>query len=159
MLSGIPSTSMVKWTKTDFMSWLALALLSAFAAALVAIFGKLGLKGVDSTLATTLRAGIMFAFLAAVSIGWGKFKNFSFADLSRRDWWLIFLSAIAGALSWLFYFFALKIGPAGKVAVVDRLSLVFVVLMAAVFLGERLNFYAVVGTLLIVAGAILFTLK
>lgn len=113
--------------------WILYAALSAFTAALVAIFGKLGLKDLDSTLATTIRSLIMAAFLFFVSLSFGKFKGFAFSSISSKDWIFIILAGIAGALSWLFYFFALKNGPASSVAAIDRLSIVFVVLLAAIF--------------------------
>lgn len=139
--------------------WVFYAFLSAVTAALVAIFGKLGLKNVDSTLATTVRSVIMAVFLLLVSGILGKFAGFSLATFSRSDWALIIASGIAGALSWLFYFFALKYGLATKVVVIDRLSLVFVILLAAVFLSESLTWRSVLGAILMVAGALLVTLK
>ena len=139
--------------------WLIYAFLSAITAALVAIFGKLGLKGIDSTLATTIRSLIMAGFLVVVSFFLKKFQGFSFASFSSRDWILIVLAGIAGALSWLFYFFALKTGLATKVVVIDRLSLVFVIIFAAIFLGEKLGWKSVIGALLMIAGAIIITLK
>lgn len=139
--------------------WIIYAFLSAITASLVAIFGKLGLKNVDSTLATTIRAIIMALFLISVSLALKKFQGFSLSSLSSKDWLLIVLAGIAGALSWLFYFFALKIGPASQVAVIDRLSLVFVILLAALFLGESLTLKVVLGAILMVIGAILIVLK
>src|ERR1044072_5143969 len=119
--------------------WLLYAFLSAFAAALVAVFGKLGLKGLESTLATTIRSLIMAAFLVLVSAALRKFNGFSFSSLSSREWLYIALAGIAGALSWLFYFFALKTGQAGPVVAIERLSLVFVVIFAAILLGEGMG--------------------
>lgn len=139
--------------------WIIYAFLSAITAALVAIFGKLGLKNVDSTLATTIRSVIMALFLVCVSLALKKFQGFSLNSLSSKDWLLIVLAGIAGALSWLFYFFALKIGPASQVAVIDRLSLVFVILLSALFLGESLTLKVALGTILMVLGAILIVLK
>lgn len=139
--------------------WLLYAFLSAFTAALVAIFAKLGLKSIDSTLATTIRSIIMAVFLILVSLSLKKFEGFSLASLGTRDWLLIVLAGIAGALSWLFYFFALKIGLATPVVVIDRLSLVFVVILAAFFLGEALGWRTALGALLMVAGAIVIVLK
>ena len=109
--------------------WLFYAFLSALSAALVAIFGKLGFKTLDSTLATTIRSIIMALFLILVSLSLKKFHGFSMSSLSGRDWILIILAGIAGALSWLFYFFALKNGPATSVVSIDRLSIVFVVIL------------------------------
>lgn len=139
--------------------WLLYAFLSAIFAALVAIFAKLGLKNIDTTLATTIRAVIMSAFLLVISFFLKKFENFSFGVLASRDWFLIVFAGIAGALSWLFYFFALKYGFASKVAAVDRLSLVFIVLLAALFLGEAFGWKTIFGASLIVIGAILITIK
>ena len=139
--------------------WLIFAFLSAFCAALVAIFGKLGLKGLDSTLATTIRSIIMAVFLVLVSLSLRKFQGFSWHTLSSRDWLLIALAGVAGALSWLFYFFALKVGVATQVVVIDRLSLVFVLILAALFLGEALTWQASIGALLMVIGALLVVLK
>lgn len=127
------------------MAWIIPAFLSAFMAALVAIFGKLGLKNIDSTLATTIRAIIMAVFLITVSWAMNKFKGFSVKSLSLTDWWLIAMAGIAGALSWLFYFWALKIGPATQVAAIDRLSLVLVAILAAIFLGEHLGVKIALG--------------
>lgn len=138
--------------------WLIYAFLSSVTAALVAIFGKLGLKNVDPTLATTIRSIIMALFLILTSLAFKKFQVVSFSAFTSKDWMLIILSAIAGALSWLFYFFALKYGLASKVVVIDRLSLIFVIILAAIFLGESLTWKAVAGGLLMVGGALLITL-
>ena len=139
--------------------WLLYALLSAIFAAGVAIVGKLGLKNLDSTLATTIRSIIMALFLLVVSFSLGKFRNFNFQVLSGRDWRLIICTGIFGALSWLFYFFALKHGSATPVVAIDRLSLVFVFVMALLFLGESFSLKALIGVLLMVAGAILLSIK
>jgi len=140
------------------MSWLFYAFLSAFMAALVAIFAKLGLEKIDSTLATTIRAVVMVIFLVLVSLALKKFSGFSLDSLSSREWLFIILAGIAGALSWLFYFFALKTGLASGVVAIDRLSIVFVVILAALFLGETLGWKLILGALLMVGGAILITL-
>jgi len=139
--------------------WLIYAFLSSITAALVAIFAKLGLKGIDPTLATTIRSIIMAIFLVLVSFFLKKFQGFSLATFSSNDWLLIILAGISGALSWLFYFLALKTGLATKVVVIDRLSLVFVIIFAAIFLGEKLGWKTVLGALLMIAGAIIITLK
>jgi len=135
------------------------ALLSAITASLVAIFGKLGLKNVDPTLATTIRSLIMASFLIIFSLFLKKFNNFSLNVFTFKDWVLIILAGISGALSWLFYFWALKFGPASHVAVLDRLSLVFVILFSALILKEAFNLKVFFGMILIVLGAILIVLK
>lgn len=139
--------------------WLVFALLSAITASLVAIFGKLGLKNIDPTLATTLRSVVMTFFLLFVSLSLKKFSGFSMISFTSKDWLLILFSALFGALSWLFYFYALKFGAASHVAVIDRLSLVFVIILAVIFLKEKLTFNAFIGVILIIIGAILITLK
>jgi len=139
--------------------WLFYAFLSAIMAALVAIFAKLGLQELDSTLATTIRAIIMAGFLVIVSFFLNKFNGFSITDLGSKEWILIALAGVAGALSWLFYFYALKMGFATGVVAIDRLSIVFVVILAAIFLGEGFGIKVILGALFMTAGAILITLK
>lgn len=139
------------------MAWIFYALLSAVFAAAVAIFGKIGLKNIDSTLATTVRSIVMAVFLIFVSLGLSKFSLLKTFD--NKILVYIILSGIAGALSWLFYFLALKYGPAGGVAAIDRLSIVFVILLAALFLGESLTIKSGFGVLLVAIGAILIVLK
>lgn len=139
--------------------WLLYALLSAVFAAGVAIAGKLGLKNIDSTLATTIRSLVMASFLVVVSFSLKKFQGFNLQSLSNRDWWLIIASGIFGALSWLFYFFALKHGPVLPVAAIDRLSLVFVTILAVVFLGDSFSAKVIIGVLLMASGAILISIK
>jgi bacterial/archaeal transporter family protein len=137
-------------------TWLLFAFLSAFFAALVAVFGKLGLEKVDSTAATMARAGIMFLFLLLAVLFTGKLSALD--GIQGRAWIFIVLAGVAGAISWLFYFWALRQGPASHVAAVDRLSIVFVVAMAVLFLGEKFDWKHGVGALLMVGGAILLAL-
>lgn len=135
------------------MSWIFLSLLSAVFAALVAIFGKIGLQGLDTTLATTIRAVIMAVFLLGVSFSLGKFGG---ATLPQGKALLfIVLSGIAGALSWLAMFSALKMGPAPGVSALDRLSVVFVFIFSILFLGTQFTWKAGLGASLIVLGAVL----
>lgn len=141
------------------MQWVVFALLSAVTASLVAIFGKIGLEKVDSALATTLRSIIMMVFLVITSLVLGKFENFSIDNLSSKEWWYIVLAAVAGALSWLFYFLALKYGKASHVVAIDRLSVVFVVVLAALFLSESLGWKSVVGALMVTMGAVLISMN
>jgi len=141
------------------MIWLIFAFLSAITAALVAIFAKMGLQGIDSTLATTIRSVVMTVFLVLISFSLKKFQGFSLKSFDSNDWLLIVLAGIAGALSWLFYFLALKNGLATKVVAIDRLSFVFVIILAALFLGEHFGWRTAVGALLMVIGAIVITLE
>jgi len=139
------------------MMWIIYALLAAVFAAAVAILGKIGLKDVDSTLATTIRAVVMAIFLLGAAAILQKFSLFK--TVSNQALIFIIFSGIAGALSWLFYFLALKHGPVTGVAALDRLSVVFVVILAAMFLGEAFTVKSVAGLAFLVLGAILLVLK
>lgn len=139
--------------------WMIYALVSALFAGMTAIFGKIGLKGVDSTLATTIRSFIMAGFLGITALSLKKFQGFSVHSFSSKEWLFVCLSGIAGAMSWLFYFYALKNGDTTVVSAIDRLSIVFVVIMAGFFLGEGFTVYKVAGVILIAIGAFLTTLK
>jgi transporter family protein len=135
------------------MNWLLYALLSAVFAGLVAVLGKIGVKEVDSTVATAVRAIIMAVFTVGV-IGWqGNLSQIS--AIPRMPLLFIFLSGIAGALSWVFYFRALQVGNASQVAPIDRLSVVFAVIFAVLFLQEKATVPLLLGVGLMVAGAIL----
>ena len=138
--------------------WLVFAFLSAFTAALVAIFGKIGLKNLDVTFATTIRSVVMALFLVLTSFFLGKFNGINFQSLESKDWMWIILAGISGALSWLFYFLALKMTTVSKVVVVDRLSLVIAIVLAGVFLGEAIGWKTAVGAVLMVTGAIIIGL-
>ncbi len=138
-------------------TWIIYASLSAVFAALVAIFGKIGVSNVDSTLATAVRSVVMTIFLIGVALVLGKFKLISTID--NKAMLFIVCSGIAGALSWVFYFFALKHGPASGVAALDRTSVIFVVILAALFLGESFNLKTGLGALFVATGAILLTIK
>lgn len=137
--------------------WILYALLSALFASLVAIFGKIGVSKVDTTLATSVRAVIMAIFLVSVSLALGKARLLSTID--SRSLTFIILSGVAGATSWLFYFWALKVGPASGVAALDRLSVVFVVIFAVLMLGEHLTWKTGLGAVILTIGAILMSIK
>ncbi|HSX42265.1 MAG TPA: EamA family transporter [Candidatus Saccharimonadales bacterium] len=139
------------------MLWVLLGLGSAFFAALVAIFGKLGLKGVDTVLATTIRTLVMAGFFVILSLSLQKFGDFH--QGSFKTWIYILLSGLAGALSYVCYFWALKIGPTGGVAALDRTSIVFVLVLSALFLAEGITWKTGLGAVLIALGAFLFVLK
>lgn len=139
--------------------WILYAFISAVFASLTAIFGKIGLKEVDSTLATTVRSFIMAGFLLLTAIALKKFQGFSVNSFSNKEWLFVALSGIAGALSWLFYFYALKNGDTTIVSAIDRLSIVFVVIFAGFILGEGFTLYKILGVLLIALGAFVTTIK
>jgi bacterial/archaeal transporter family protein len=139
--------------------WLIFALLSAFFAALVAIFGKIGLANVDSNLATAIRAIIMAIFLFLIVTIQGKLYEIPGFFSGSKIFYFIVLSGIAGALSWLFYFLALKHGSVTKVVSIDRLSIVFAMVFAIIFLGEKVSLKNIGGVILIVIGAIVISIN
>jgi bacterial/archaeal transporter family protein len=137
----------------EIAGWVVLGLVSAFGAALVAIFGKIGLGEVSPIPATMARAIVMASVTTLAALAAGDIKEL--ASIDRKGWIFIGLAGLAGAGSWLAYFAALKIGQASAVSGLDRLSVVFVVVLAALFLGESLTVWKVVGAALMVAGAVL----
>lgn len=139
--------------------WMLYAAGSAAAAAAVAIFGKIGLKDIDPTLATIIRGVVMAVILVAAGFLFRKFEGFNPAIVGSKAWLFIFLSALAGALSWVLYFVALKTGPASAVAVIDKMSVVLIIIFAALFLGEALTIKSVLGIVLTIAGALLILFK
>lgn len=138
--------------------WLVFALLSAATAALVAVFGKIGLQSVDANTATAIRAVIMAAFLIGVVFFQGTLKDIPAIIADRKAITYIALSGLAGATSWLFYFLALKYGKVSQVAPVDKLSVVMATIIAVLFLGERVSLLGGAGIALIALGAILVAL-
>jgi transporter family protein len=135
--------------------WFLLAALSAFFAALVAILAKVGLRGVDSAVGTGARAIVMALFIVLLLIATGKGPEL--IQVTNKDMGFIVLSGLAGALSWLFYFAALKLAEASKVAIVDRASVLIVVVLAVVFLGEKITLRTAVAGVLIFVALLLLT--
>ncbi len=134
------------------MSWMVWALLSAVFAAATALLAKFGVAGVDPNLATAVRTTVVVLFAWAIAIGFGAHGGI--AHIERRSWIFLTLSGLATGLSWLCYFRALSMGQASKVAPIDKLSVVFVILLAWPLLGERITLMKVAGGALITAGAI-----
>ena len=134
------------------MQWLYWSLLSALFAAGTAVLAKIGVAGVDSNLATAIRTSVILAFTWLIAFNTSGLT--SVERLSGRTWLFLVLSGIATGLSWLCYFRALQLGPASRVAPIDKLSVVFVILLAAGFLGERLTVAKLAGGILIALGAI-----
>jgi transporter family protein len=139
------------------MQWFVLALLSAFFAALVSIFAKIGLRGVDSNVATAARATIMMLFIVIVVISTGK--GYQLTQFTSKDMGFIILSGIAGALSWLFYFAALRLADASKVAPIDRASVLFVIVLSVLFLDEKITLQTATAAILIFIGVLLLVIK
>jgi transporter family protein len=135
------------------MNWLAWSLLSAIFAAATAILAKAGVAGIDSNVATAIRTSVAFVFTWLIVI---LSRNAGgLARLPVKGWVFLILSGIATGLSWLCYFRALQLGPASRVAPVDKLSLVFVVVAAAIFLGEKISVQAALGAGLVLGGVAL----
>ena len=134
------------------------ALLSAFTASLVAIFGKIGLQQLDANTATAVRAVVMALFLVGVVLAQGKFNLIGGVLADKKALLFIILSGVAGALSWLFYFMAIKHGNVSQVAPIDKLSVVFAVILAVILFGEKISLLASLGVALITAGALLVAL-
>jgi transporter family protein len=139
-------------------AWLIYALLSAVTAALVAIFGKIGLQHLDANTATAIRAVVMALFLVGVVVVQGKLNLVSTVLADRKALLFILLSGVAGALSWLFYFMAIKNGDVSRVAPIDKLSVVFAVILAVILFGEKLSLVAGIGVALISCGALMVAL-
>ncbi len=138
------------------MSWLYWALMSALFAGLTAILAKVGVRDVDSNLATAIRTVVILLF--AWPIAWAT-KTQPLAEVSTRTWSFLVLSGLATGLSWLCYFRALQLGDASKVAPIDKLSVVVAIALAALFLHERLTWQHYLGGALIVSGAIVLAWK
>lgn len=137
-------------------NWVVWALLSAFFAGITAILAKIGIAGVNSHLATAVRTTVVLVFTWAIAfavVGTAPLKQFT-----GRTWTFLTLSGLATGLSWLCYFRALQLGEASRVAPVDKLSVVFAIILAALILHEHLTWQQWTGGTLILAGAIVMTL-
>ena len=136
--------------------WLIFALLSAIFAAVTSILAKVGIEGVDSNLATAIRTVVV------VLMAWGIvfFTNVQdgITDISRKSWLFLILSGLATGASWLCYYKALQVGEVSKVIPIDKLSVVFTLVLAFVFLHEKFNAKSLIGCILIGAGTILMVL-
>lgn len=139
------------------LGWVGLGLVAALGAAGVAIFGSIGLEKVDTTLATTLRSIIMAVMLVVITLMTGQLQLIGRGEsnLDSRAWLFITLAGFAGAISWLAYFGALKLGLASRVAALDRLSVAFIFVLGVLILGERHTWQGWVGLGLLVTGVYL----
>jgi transporter family protein len=143
--------------KTAAGSWQVWAILSAIFAALTAIFAKVGIEQVNSDFATFIRTIVILGVLGLLLVFTGSWQ--SPASVSGKTYLFLVLSGLATGASWLCYFRALQLGDASRVAPIDKLSVVFVALFAALLLGERLSLLNWLGVALIAAGAVLVALK
>lgn len=136
--------------------WFVFALLSALFASFTSILAKVGIDGVNSNLATAIRTGVVLV------MAWGMVfltdAQHGISDISRKSWLFLILSGLATGASWLCYYRALQIGQASKVVPVDKLSVVFTLVMAFVFLHEKCTARSIFGCVLIAAGTLLMVL-
>lgn len=136
--------------------WMILAILSAVFAALTSILAKIGIDGVNSNLATAIRTVVV------VIMAWGMVfltnAQKGLAEISTKSWIFLILSGLATGASWLCYYRALQLGDASKVVPIDKLSVVITLLLAFVFLHEKVTAKSVAGCVLIAAGTLLMVL-
>ncbi len=138
------------------MSWQYFALASAFFASLTAIFGKLGVTDLNSNLATFIRTVVILVVAAALVTFRGEWQRPE--TLPLRSLIFLILSGVATGASWLCYYRALQMGEASKVAPIDKLSVVFVIFLSLIFLGEKLTWKVGIGGALVAAGALVLAL-
>jgi transporter family protein len=136
--------------------WWFYALLSAFFAALTAIFAKIGVQHISSNLATAIRTMVVLVLTWVIVLTRGE--HVGLTSVSQKTLFFLLLSGLATGLSWICYFKALQLGKASMVAPIDKSSLVMVLILAAIFLGEPLSVKAICGVLLIVGGMIVLVL-
>ena len=136
--------------------WLVFALLSAIFAALTSILAKVGIEGVNSTLATAIRTGVVLL------MAWGMVfltdTQGGISGISGKSWLFLILSGLATGASWLCYYKALQMGEASKVVPVDKLSVIFTLVLAFVFLHEKFTPKSLIGCMLIGTGTLLMVL-
>ncbi len=136
--------------------WMILAICSAVFAALTSILAKVGIEGVNSNLATAIRTCVV------VLMAWGMVfltdAQGGIDSISRRSWIFLILSGLATGASWICYYKALQLGEASKVVPIDKMSVVITLILAFVFLHEKVNAKTVIGCVLITAGTLLMVL-
>ena len=136
--------------------WLVFALLSAVFAALTSILAKVGIEGVDSNLATALRTSVVLL------MSWGMVfltnAQGGISQISTKSWLFLILSGLATGVSWLGYYRALQMGTVAKVVPIDKLSVVFTLILAFVFLHEKFTVKSAIGAVLITAGTLVMVL-
>ena len=134
--------------------WKLLAFLSAVFAAFTPIFAKYGMKNIDSTLATAIRTVVVLALAWGIIFANGNIKGIK--DLTSANWVFLILSGLATGASWLCYFKAIQIGEVSRVAPIDKLSVVFTLILSCLILHEKLTIKTTLGSVLITAGTLLF---
>ena len=137
--------------------WWLFALLSALFAALTAIFAKIGIKNVNTDLATAIRT-VVIGILAWGIVLFGN-NSTKLSQITKQNWIFLILSGIATGLSWIFYFKALQIGKVSQVAPVDKLSVALAIIFSAVFLHESITWKTALGATLIIGGTLVLILE
>lgn len=136
--------------------WLILAICSALFAALTSILAKIGIDGVDSTLATAIRTVVV------VLLSWGMVfitnTQNGILEISKKSWIFLILSGLATGLSWLFYYKAIQLGSVSKVVPIDKMSTVLSIILAVVILHEQITIKSVIGCILLTAGTLIMVL-
>lgn len=132
--------------------WKYYALLSALFAALTAICAKIGVKDINSNLATAIRTSIILLLTWGIVLFSGRMNEIK--DVSRHTWCFLVLSGLATGMSWLFYFKAIQAGDVSRVAPIDKLSVVITILLAFFLLKEPVSIKVIIGALLITAGSL-----
>ena len=132
--------------------WKYYAVLSAIFAALTAIFAKIGIKNVDSNLATAIRTCVILLLTWSIVLAGNGASGIK--DLTKTNWTFLILSGVATGLSWLFYFKALQIGEASKVAPIDKFSVVFTIFLSFLILGETVSWKVILGGCMIAGGSL-----
>lgn len=133
--------------------WILYAIGSAIFAALTAITAKIGVSGVNSNLATAIRTFVVLLISTGIVFSTKEFQNIP--SISQKTWIFLIVSGLMTGLSWLCYFKALQMGETSRVVTIDKFSLVFVLLLSAVFLKETMNVKTIIGCILITVGTIL----
>ena len=136
--------------------WWTYALLSALFAALTAVLAKVGIKGVNSDVATAIRT-VVILLVAWVLVFW-RGGIHTIPTLSRQNWLFLIFSGLATGFSWIFYFRALQLGKVSQVAPVDKLSVAIAIILSVVFLGEVLTWKTAIGAALIIGGTLVLIL-
>jgi len=131
------------------------ALLGAVMASMGTIFAKLGLKGVDANLLTAIRGIVMALIVTTAALSFGKLSLTALQSLSQKQWIFVILSGLGGALSWLFFYQALAVGPTVAVTVIDKLSIVLTAILAVIVLAEGVSVQATIGLVFVAVGTIL----
>lgn len=136
--------------------WLILAICSALFAALTSILAKIGIDGVDSTLATAIRTVVV------VLLSWGMVfitnTQNGILEISKKSWIFLILSGLATGLSWLCYYKAIQLGSVSKVVPIDKMSTVLSIILAVVILHEQITIKSVIGCILLTAGTLIMVL-